>query len=154
MKLTGEHGVAFELNIDCYQFREVTDYWDSNWLMVRGDVEHPRGGWTFRDPCLTTFELEQLATWFDEVDMGTAAADNGHFTEPNLSFDYVVASEPEIRVTFAHESAPPWLVKQDQRANGAVITLPLRLNSPRETARSLRSLLSNYPKRGTPELTE
>src|SRR5262245_2704115 len=67
MRLVGEQGTLFELGVDGYQFPGSAEYWDANWLMIRAHVQDPRGSWTFRDPCLTTFEVEQLAGWFDGV---------------------------------------------------------------------------------------
>ena len=62
MTLHGERGGTFRLSIDGYQFPETTDdRWDANWLFVRGHVQDPQGEWTFRDPCLTTFEVQELA---------------------------------------------------------------------------------------------
>ena len=58
------------LDIVGYQFPDAHDYWDSNWLTVAGIAKHPKGSWQFTDPCLTTFELDQLALWFDGVALG------------------------------------------------------------------------------------
>jgi hypothetical protein len=86
MQLKGENGISAELEITGYQHPGVTDeYWQSNWLIVRVAVEHPKGAWSASHPSLTTFEVDQLARWFE----GLAATDPdpkaGHFTEPNLT---------------------------------------------------------------------
>jgi hypothetical protein len=152
MKLQGEDGAMFDLTIDGYQFPEIeTDYWDSNWLMVRGQVNHPRGNWIFRDPCLTTFELEQLAIWLDGVANGVANPADGYFTEPNLHFEYVTIPVPAIQVTFGYESAPPWLATDDARLDGAIVRFPLALNDLRVVSRSLRADLVKFPIRGVPD---
>jgi len=151
MRLEGEDGATFELLIDGYQFPNIaTDYWDSNWLIVHGQVINSQGNWAFRDPCMTTFELEQLATWFDGVTNGNVDPDNGYFTEPNLHFEYVITPISAIQVTFANESAPPWL-GHEGRFDGAIIRFPLALNDPGAASRSLRAILSNFPVRGLPE---
>jgi len=150
MKLIGENGATFDLMIEGYQFPEITtDDWDSNWLMVCGQVKHPQGAWNFCDPCLTTFELEQLAEWFDGVAKGNVDSDNGYFTEPNLHFEYVTMPISAIQVTFAHESAPPWLGREE-RFDGAIIRFPLTLNDSGAASRSLRAILSKFPARGVP----
>jgi hypothetical protein len=151
MKLDDGQRTALELVIDGYQFPESDEYWDANWLVVRGRVEHPRGNWTFRDPCLTTFELEQLAAWFEGVGAGEADPASGYFTEPNLHFEYAATPHPAIHVKLAYESAPPWLTDREERLDGATITFPLRLNDPGVTSRSLRALLARYPVRALPE---
>jgi len=38
--------------------------WDANFLVIRGEVQTGDGrGWTFMDPCLTTWEAQKLSTW-------------------------------------------------------------------------------------------
>ena len=151
MRLNDGQGATLELGVDGYQFPESDEYWDANWLVVRGQVEHPRGSWTFHDPCLTTFELEQLAVWFDGVADGKVDPANGYFTEPNLHFEYATGPDPAINVTLSYESAPPWLTQREERLDGAVVTFPVRLNDPQEAALSLRRLLSACPIRVLPE---
>ena len=151
MRLHDGQGVTFELGVDGYQFPDSDEYWDANWLMVRGRIEHPRESWTFRDPCLTTFELEQLAEWFESVVAGKADPANGYFTEPNLHFSQGSTPEPTIDVTFAYESAPPWLTGHEPRLEGTVVSFPLRLNDPLELASSLRRMLAMHPIRALPE---
>jgi len=148
MKLVGRNGTVLELSASGYQFPEITDdYWDSNWLMVSGKVQHPNGSWKFIDPCLTAFELEQLASWFDDVPAGNADPDLGHFTEPNLQFSCILGPEPFIEVRIAHESAPPWLVG-DARMEGVRLEFPVAMNDVRATATELRDLVSRFPVRG------
>ena len=154
MRLDDGQGATLQLSVDGYQFPDSDGYWDSNWLMVRGTVEHPRGSWTFRDPCLTTFEIEQLAAWLDGVANDQVDPKLGLFTEPNLHFEQVTSPEPSVRVTLAYESAPPWLAAPSERLDGTAVEFPVRLNEPRAAARSLRELLSAYPIRGEPELDE
>lgn len=148
MKLVGRDETALELSVDGYQFPDIADdCWDSNWLMVSGRVRHPHGSWTFTDPCLTTFELEQLASWLDDVAAGRPNPDLGYFTEPNLCFCYRQDPEPTIEVRIAYESAPPWLVGEP-RMGGAALEFPLVMNDPRVAAAEIRSFISRFPVRG------
>jgi hypothetical protein len=47
-----------------YQFPDnhISEY-DSNWLVIEGRVSHPQADWSFRDPCLLTYEADYLADW-------------------------------------------------------------------------------------------
>lgn len=145
MKFTGE-GTELSLAIQGYQFPYAREYWDSNWLLVSGTAMHPRGSWQFTDPCLTTFELDKLATWFDDVALDRPDADSGYFTEPNLELRYVREPEPAIDVILAHECAPPWLdrVEKNERA---VLRFLLSANDPRELAAAARRFLERFPVR-------
>ena len=154
MRLKGEDGTSFELKIEGYQFPEIQDdRWDSNWLVVSGRVAHPRGNWSFRHACLTTFELEQLARWFDTVAVGKPKSAEGYFTEPNLEFRYV-KGPAAVDVRLGHECAPPRLASRDARLEGVVLRFPLTQNDPKEAARSLREYIKKFPPRGPLEGAE
>ena len=136
MRLTGD-GVDFSLRVLGYQFPDEIDYWDGNWLIIDGAVTHPQGSWRFREACLTSFELRQLAEWLD----------SGYFTEPCLEFKYGKEPAPVIDVIVAHECAPPWLGTREDRLEGTRLRFPLSVNDPRALAAEVRGLLEQFPVR-------
>ncbi len=145
--LLGRDDTSLELSVVGYQFPEtIDDGWDSNWLIVSGRVSHPRGSWTFMDPCLTTFELERLASWLDDVAAGRPAPKSA-FTEPNLMFRYESGPEPMIEVDVAYESAPPWILGEP-RPEGVTLHFPISMNNPRLAADELRNFIRQFPVRG------
>ncbi len=149
MKLRARDGTAFELTVEGYQFPEISDdRWDSNWLIICGRVEHPRGGWTFRDPCLTTFELDRLAGWFEGVARSDPRRDAVYFTEPNLDFRYVREPEAAIEVRLGYESGPPWAKSGTERPGSTTLCFPLAESPPQQAAQGLRAELSRFPARG------
>ena len=148
MKLVGRDGISLELSVAGYQFADITDdRWDSNWLMVAGTINHPQGSWTFTDPCLTAFELDELAAWIGDIAAGRAAHGFHEFIEPNLRFYHRREPEPTIGVHIGYESAPPWLVG-DARMHGAVVELPIAMNDLETAAAALRSFVRRFPVRG------
>lgn len=149
MKLQGEKGIAFTLEIAGYRSPEIADrFWEANWLIVRCRIEHPRGGWSFSEPSLATFELQQLARWFDGTAQGSPDPKAGYFTESHLTFLYAPPPVSAIEVRFAFEAAPPWLVDRNLRLDGAVLSFPLAINDPRDGAQYLREQLARLPQRG------
>jgi hypothetical protein len=88
------------------------DGWDADWLVVQGEVRVPGGrGWSFTDPCPTTWEARDFGRWLRRVAAGKAAVcpDPGEgaagvlsFTEPNLAFS--VESRARARRTSASTS--------------------------------------------------
>lgn len=133
---------SLRISVESYQFPEIVDdEWDSNWLIVCGDAELGGKSWTFRDPCLTTFELEQLANWLDQVFVGEA--DNAYcdFTEPNLDFERL--SELEVRIAFSLEALPPWC-ERDSDFGEITFNIPINDHLP-AAAKSLRALLARFP---------
>ena len=69
VRLADHSGNEFQLVILSYQHPDVhEDRWDSNWLLVSGTVATAAGQrWKFSAPCVTTFELAELADWLDEL---------------------------------------------------------------------------------------
>lgn len=71
MQLVSPNGDYLRLTIDGYQFPSITGSgrwdWDANWLEISGAVKMGDSEWTFSDPCLTTWEAGELATWLRGV---------------------------------------------------------------------------------------
>src|SRR2546428_9605873 len=133
------------MEIDECQFPEVADNrWNSNWLIVRRHIHCPGGEWTLRDPCLTTFEVAELADWFDSIAGGKPTSARCTFVEPNLAFEYRPDASGALVACFAHESAPPWQLG-DERFDGFAISFPHDLNDLAKAAGDLRQLLLKYP---------
>jgi len=94
-----------------YQFPDNHDGdYDSNWLMVRLEVDSRLGSWSVTEPCLLTRELVEL------VDAAAKAAEGRvydtaelRFIEPNLAFFLrpVEDGNIEIMVEFDAECLPP-----------------------------------------------
>jgi hypothetical protein len=137
--------MAFELRIVGYQFpdQETADY-DSNWLLIEGAVQHPRGGWRFRDPSLLTYEVARLADWLEAAADGTQLQPWCAFIEPNLSFEVVGHGVGRaLRVSFAIEALPPWA----KRGEDVHIDFPFSEMDLVAAVASLRQQLSEFPKR-------
>ena len=135
---------SLRVRVERYQFPEITkDEWDSNWLIIRGDVDLDGKSWSYRDPCLTTFEMERLADWLDHIAAGEAENAFCGFTEPNLDFEQL--SRDAIRIGFSLEALPPWIDSDaDFGEIGLIVPIDKRLAA---AASSLRGLLARFPVR-------
>lgn len=135
---------SLRIGVERYQFPEITDdAWDSNWLIINGDVVLDGKPWTFRDPCLTTFEIERLADWLDQVWSGKVENEFCGFTEPNLDFERV--SDSAVRIAFSLEALPPWRkCETDFTQIGFDVPIDDRLGA---AASSLRAFLTLFPMR-------
>ncbi len=142
-RFEGDAG-SLRLGVDGYQFPDIVDDdWDSNWLMVVGEVEIGNRPWRFRDACLTTFEVERLTVWLDRIMVGEEGNPFCGFTEPNLDFERV--SNEAIRIAFSLEAAPPWGSEDDDFGTyGFEVPIDHRLGA---AAADLRRLLQTYPVR-------
>jgi hypothetical protein len=147
MKLSGLYGVSFILEVDGYEFPQLMAHdEDSNWLMVRGQVTYPGGGWSFCHSCLTTDDLRVLAGWLDCVSAGTPTVAMCWFDEPNLVFEYRSVPSPAVVVHFAHDSAPTWH-GSDERIGHFEVSFDVALNDISGAASDLRASLTMFPRR-------
>ncbi|MGI9022721.1 MAG: WapI family immunity protein [Acidimicrobiales bacterium] len=148
MELRGSAGSELGLSIVGYQFPEETvDPWDSNALLVAVRVVSPHGRWEVVDPCLTTWEAAQLASWMTAV---ATAPDRAapSVVAPNLSVSAVL-NGPRILLTacFELEERPPWLVSV---AGSDELCVELDVSSADLVVASgaLRAGLAHFPQRG------
>lgn len=114
MRLTSADGAWVDLRVLRRQSVEVRavelhrEDWVQSWLLVRGEVSTAEGRhWVFREPCLTPWEGNQLASWLrtvaahpDEVlGRGVLAAD------PALSW-VLDAARADRRLLRVHLAGP------------------------------------------------
>jgi hypothetical protein len=150
MKLKGSTGMAFELEIVGYQFPQmVTEEYDSNWLMIRIDVSHPKGDWTSTDPSLLTYEVAELADWLDAIHNGESVRAGMGFIEPNLEFLLVTTDggSKALRICFRLESRPPWAKPTAVADCDACVEFALTEIDLVAASRQLREQLQQFPQR-------
>lgn len=150
MQLRNIDGQSVELHIAGYQFPDLAAVeYDSNWLRIEGQVHHPKGQWSFQDPCLLTYEVSRLANWLDALAQEKPDNDEIGFIEPNLSFRVVRshASAVVLRVYFELEARPNWAAAPSAGLNDLWLEIPVRELELRQAARSLREELAIYPQR-------
>jgi hypothetical protein len=158
--LTSDGGASVELRPLAYQFPDLPgnggDDWDANWLVVRGDVRLADGrGWSFVEPCLTTWEARSLGSWLRAVVAGevepSASVDEDAllaFAEPNVALSVAARSggSAVVRVHLSLESRPPWL-GPDVELFHFVVELDLPLPALTAAADDWDRELSAFPAR-------
>ena len=149
MKLNDRSGNEFQLVILSYQYPDVhEDRWDSNWLNVSGTVATAAGQkWKFSAPCMTTFELAELADWLEELSTNGRGPTQFAFTEPLVRFAYVPWPKRTLQLTFTGEGAPQEIPDPEKEA-GVTLEFPLSEADATELAGQIRNALSDFPIRG------
>jgi len=147
--LKDRSGNEFQLVIVSYQHPDVhEDRWDSNWLTVSGAVATAAGQkWKFSAPCVTTFELADLADWLDELSADGRAPAEFAFTEPHVRFAYVPWPKRTLQLTLAGEGAPQELSAHEKEA-GVMLEFPLPPADATALAAEIRAALADFPVRG------
>jgi hypothetical protein len=148
MKFVSRDGQFLELRILGYEFPHIeTAEYDSNWLVVAGNVINSRGSWQFTHPCLLTYEADKLASWMDALVEANRFPTTCGFIEPNLEFRALVNMNRSIlRVYFELEARPSWASSAFGEAD-TWVEFPIEELDLRATAREWRAELSAYPQR-------
>ena len=130
-----------------YQFPEITDGdHDSNWLVIAGTVSCGGINWSFREPCLLTWELTELAQWLKSLSTGPGATEAPAFTEPNIT----VSVEPSggIVFGFSAECRPNMSGSSPQDFGTKYVRLELSKTAIGVAAAQLHEELLAFPERG------
>ena len=151
MKFASRDGQFLELRILGYEFPHIeTAQYDSNWLVVAGNVTHSRGSWQFTHPCLLTYEAERLASWMDALVETDRFPPTCSFIEPNLEFRVLVnMKRPVLRVYFDLEARPSWASSACSGKEDIWVEFPIEELDLKSAARQWRTELTAYPQRAS-----
>ena len=162
MRLEALNGHYVVLAVTGYQFasgQSTSDQadWDANWLMIRGEVWDGDQSWDFHDPCMTTWEARELASWLrgpGNANRATvAAADREEpqlwLTEPNLMFILDGASQgiTTLDIYFNAESRPPSDSNDDDEGLGHQVRLTIPQANIAAAASGWEEDLTHFPVR-------
>lgn len=142
MLVRSSSGQVFALTILGYQFPYLTDTpYDSNWLQVQARAHMAGFTWVASDPCLLTYELQELINWLQALADGQQVDDSIGFTEPELSFQHsATALHVFLSYNLCPDSAPV-------EGNSAELVFPLAEIDLHAAVASLQAQLDSYPQR-------
>jgi len=150
MKIFGIDGQSFELKILRYEFpeEEIADY-DSNWLIIEINVNHPKGAWVSSHPSLLTYEVSSLADWLENIDKGEIVDPEECFIEHNLRFQLTNTNpkDKKLRIYFELESRPKWASVDDDRWGEIWVEFQIAEIQLNKAVNELRKQLKTFPQR-------
>jgi hypothetical protein len=150
MQLYDTTGYALKLTLVGYQFPEMThEPYDSNWLIVEVDVTTPDRSWRASEPCLLTYEVEQLAQWLEQAADDTPDNRVCRFIEPCLQLELHdrKGGDLSLRVVFDLELRPDWQTERTQQSDNIWIDLQVDRQKLLQAAQALREQLARFPQR-------
>ena len=150
MPLTGPDHANFALHIVGYAFPELRyEPYDSDWLVITVIVTMARGSWRATHPCLLTWEVARLATWFDDIAAQAPVEPEESFVEPNLRFQLLASdgSSYHLRVYFELESRPAWAAANGADMEDLWVDLDADTTDLHAAAAALRAALEEFPVR-------
>ena len=136
------------MDVVAYEFPEVKfDRFDSNWLLLNFRIKTPQGEWSATQPCMLTWELSDLATWFEDIAKRLPSATKFDFMEPELSLEWT-ANKSTLRLYLDYGLRPQWkpYIGRDREE---VFFLECMVTSASllKTAKSLKLLAQKFPLR-------
>ena len=150
MQLTRPDHASFALHIVGYEFPELRyEPYDSDWLVITVSVTMARGTWRATHPCLLTWEVARLATWFDAIATQATIEPEESFVEPNLRFQLLPSdgSSYQLRVYFELESRPAWAAAAVADMEDLWVDLDADTTDLQAAAAALRAALEKFPVR-------
>lgn len=116
IRFTNKEGMVFELKIAGYPaYSDLTCPFDSNWLIIEANVHHPRGNWTFSDPCMLIPEVIYLANWFEAIENGNEKKPYFETMEPELFYRLITnKGQRTLRICFNQNARPLWDQSDDE----------------------------------------
>lgn len=133
----GLHNEYFHFQIVGYEFPQVTEGYDANWLMITMEAANEQGTWTRRCACLLTWEVTWLIHWLEQVVNGEAEPILS-VSEVDLTFHSISISQGKLHP--AQGLAPP-SKSRSAKAMNATASAPVnnRFSTTIGSASSLRS---------------
>ena len=146
MKLRGTDGTQFELEVVGYEFPEIDPdphEVDANWLNIRLSVRGPDLSWAEITPCLDTWEVADLAQWFEAIAAGNAVDCDALFTEPTVRFALLEDDPKKLRVYFW----PGWAPSDGASTEDEDVFIDCHASAEalHTAAASLRAQLKKFP---------
>lgn len=152
MKLFGPDGSSIALRLVGYELEyPVDDEYDANRLQVRIDVTTPAGAWSATAACMTTWEVEHVASWLEGIAKGKTDESVLEFVEPHLLFRLRVDDDRPValRIHFADSFLPPWKPDKRMGEEDPWVEVPVSEIALRAASRDLLERLRRFPPRGT-----
>ncbi|MES2240162.1 MAG: hypothetical protein V4497_07870 [Bacteroidota bacterium] len=148
MTFKGIDNQSVELKITNYQFPKIVDGdYDSNWLNIYLNVKSKVGHWQTIDPSLTTWDMQRLINWFDNLSNNIELEYlEIVFLEPNLCFELHNSFNSQIkaiRIIFDSESKPKSAIEEKEY----FVDILANNSELKRIKLDLEKELENYPER-------
>jgi hypothetical protein len=148
MIFKGIENQSVELKIMNYEFPEIVDGdYDSNWLNIYLNVKSKVEHWQTIDPSLTTWDMQRLINWFDNLSKNIEPKYlEIAFLEPNLCFELLDSFNSQIkkiRIVFDYESKP----KSANKDKECFVDIVADNDELKRIKLDLEKELENFPER-------
>lgn len=107
--------LEFRLSVVSYQFPEIKDDYDGNWLILKYEVKYREKSFVAEDPSILTVDLLSIYEWFDSISKQNIPRWVClSFIEPNLEFEVFSNDDGKIRfgIKLSLEAKPQFVIEE------------------------------------------
>ena len=142
---------AIVLQIVGYQFPEVSEDYDANWLNISFEIRTPEFQWQICNPCLLTWDVLRLVSWLRKA----VTRDDLSFKEftgmeNDFSIRYTTKSDAqcELRITLQHGCIPLDILNREDTDTKLHLSFKLTNKELKRLADSTENAITSFPPRG------
>lgn len=147
-----QHDITLSFDIVDYQFPEITQGSDSDWLNVAMHLQQGDKAFDVIDPAIEAKDLPELLKWFKALsERKLPEYATIHFIEPCFSFEFYNCKETTVRigVHLACEMRPDFyldqLVYQPEDDEDYIIVFDLTDKDFADIIHSLENTINQFP---------
>jgi hypothetical protein len=152
IKLTGQENSQFAFFVSGYQFPEIAEDYDANWLNVEINVSKHQAKWQEQSACFLTWDVIRLIQWLNKINLREELPYKEFVTlDFDIEFDYHGIKEKahHFRVWFEHGLRPDWAGKNySGLKKDLFVDVSLTNEEIARMIEILKETAKNFPPRG------
>jgi hypothetical protein len=143
----GIHGEYFQFSIEGYQFPEIVDDYDANWLFLDVDVQNEQGTWQRRSACILSWEVAWFARWLKNVTFGNCENELS-VLEGDFQLVYISKAQGLHRFMVCLEYGLSYVPVKSSERDKSVIGVCLTETEVEEAVTYFEERFTAFPPRG------
>ncbi|MEO1034293.1 MAG: hypothetical protein AAFX44_01920 [Pseudomonadota bacterium] len=140
----GPHDHCFKIRGLSYEFPQILDGYDANWLTLNIEARNDQGHWERKNPCILTWELVWLRRWLVAVVDGSMESEALSFLEPDLRFTFVASTRGQYHFSVVLS----WGLSRTCDDRPSIIHLAVSDSAYNAALLSLDKAIERFPARG------
>jgi hypothetical protein len=137
----------FRFSIEGYQFPDITDGYDANWLVLSVEAKNKQGTWKRTSPCILTWEVAWYAKWLKNVTWGNCESELS-VLEGDFQLIYVAKAQNLYRFIICLEYGLAYEKPKEGERDKSVIGICLTETEVKEAVAYFEEVFAAFPPRG------
>ncbi len=92
IKWKSDFGHSIEIEFLKYQFPDIEQGYDANWIEIKVNAKNERGAWSKTSACLFSWDIIQLHYWLNDVVIGESEFECFIVMDMDLEIKYIATS--------------------------------------------------------------